>query len=294
MQLRQNEDESLRLLLAQRRLYSRAKRYLSARLNGMIIIGIGAPLVSLIWQEAAFLTGAIAGIWVFLSRTWLSARERLLKGQAAYVQERFDFRVFAMPEAANRIIKVSPEKIALETAEINDLHQVAQDQHVFDWYPINPEDPGAVSVAISQRANASYSDQLLGKTAFAWTACMSIWAMVLIVACTIIGLSLSDFLIGIFLPLLPAALDISDFRSSVRKAAGEQRELASAIQRRLEDRKTTIQPGELQVWQDRLFEIRSTSPLVPDKLYWGSRNKNEAAMHSASSGFRRRETQSEE
>lgn len=294
IQLAQNEDESLRLLLAQRRVYSHAKKYLSARLIGMTAVGIGAPLISMIWEEAAFLTGAIAGFWIFLSRTWLLARERTLKRQAASIQERFDFRVFAMPDVAIRSIAVSPEKIAHEIASVDDLHRVATEQKLLDWYPINPENSGAVSVAVSQRANASYSDQLLRKTAFVWIACTSTWAIILTVICSILGLTLGDFLIGIFLPLLPAALDVTDFSRSVREAAGEQRELASAIQRRLEDRETPIEPGELQVWQDRLFEIRSTSPLVPDRLYWQSRNNNEEAMRAAADGFRRHEAQRKE
>jgi len=115
---------------------------------------------------------------------------------------------------------------------------------------------------------------------------MIVWATVLVVTSSVLEMTLSDFLLGIFLPILPAALDVTDFMRNIGISARERAELGAAIQSRLEDRGTPIEPGELQVWQDRLFELRSTAPLVPDIFYWLSRNRNEAAMHAAADGFR--------
>lgn len=278
---RQNEEASIRLLLAQRRLYSNAKIYLNVRLVGMAMLGIGAPTVSVAWPEVAVLAGAVAGLWIFLGRTWIAAKERFLSRQAAAVQECFDFRVFAMPEVAPRNIAPSLEDIALITSDAKDIKFAAIDQRLMDWYPIKPGTSGAVNVAISQRANAAYMDRLLRITATVWMACTVVWAIALIVTSSVIGLPLRDFLLGIFLPVLPAALDVVEFMRGVRVSARERADLATVIQRRLEDVVTPLDPGELLVWQDRLFDLRSTTPLVPDTIYWLSRKRNEAAMHAA-------------
>jgi hypothetical protein len=45
---RQNDTNALRLLIAQRRLYRRAKRWLGIRWLGMVVIGVGAPVVSIV------------------------------------------------------------------------------------------------------------------------------------------------------------------------------------------------------------------------------------------------------
>lgn len=282
----QNEDASIRLLLAQRRLYSNAKYYLAARLIGMAVIGVGAPIVSVLCPDLAVVVGAIAGLWIFLGRTWLAARERFLTEQAAAVQERFDFRVFAMPEIAPRHIAPSPEDVALVTASVTNLHLEATEQHLLNWYPIQSGDPGTVSVAISQRANAAYTDRLLRKSATVWKSCAIVWVIVLAVASTVMELSFRDFLLGIFLPILPAALDVVEFMQGVRASARDRADLAAVIQRRLEDSSKPLEPSELLVWQDRLFELRSTTPLVPDSIYWLSRKRNEAAMHAAAESLR--------
>ena len=282
----QNVEGSIRLLLAQRRLYSKAKWYHSARMIGMAVIGIGAPIVSVLSPDLAVLAGAVAGLWIFLGRTWFLGRERLLTEQAAAVQERFDFRVFAMPELAPRKIAPSLEDIVLETANVTDLAQVANEQHLLDWYPVQPEDPGAVSVAISQRANAAYTDRLLRMTVNVWTTLAIIWAIALILLSIEMGLSLRDFLLGIFLPVLPGALDIMDFMRNIPVSARERAELAATIQRRLEEHRKPLEPAELLVWQDRLFELRRTAPLVPDTLYWLWRKTNETGMHAAAKALR--------
>ncbi len=280
---RQNDDESLRLLLAQRRLYSKAKFWLGTRWLGMIVIGIGAPVVSVIWPALAVVAGAAAGLWIFLGRTMLAARQRDLADRAAAVQERFDLHVFGMPNVAPRPSAPSPEEITLAAGGTSGLHDRATKQRLFDWYPIRSENVGAVSVAISQRANAAYTDRLLRKTGAVWAACALIWAVVLVVACVWVNLSFRDFLLGILLPVLPAALDVIEFMRIVRTSAHDREGLASAIQQRLIADSAAPEPGELQVWQDRLYELRRSTPLVPDHIYWLSRKRNEDAMHSAAS-----------
>jgi hypothetical protein len=90
---RQNDNDALRLLIAQRRLHSKAKVWQNLRWIGMVLIGLAAPAISVIWPQLAVVMGAIAGAWIFLGRTGLAWLESRLSKQAAAVQEQFDFYV---------------------------------------------------------------------------------------------------------------------------------------------------------------------------------------------------------
>lgn len=61
MRERQDEEEALRLLIAQRRLYRRAKRWLGLRWFGMVAIGLGAPVVSVTKPDLAVVAGGSGG-----------------------------------------------------------------------------------------------------------------------------------------------------------------------------------------------------------------------------------------
>jgi SMODS-associating 4TM effector domain len=53
--------DAYRLLLAQRKLYSKSKKWLTLRWLGMLLIAIAAPVVAVIWPNLAVVAGAIAG-----------------------------------------------------------------------------------------------------------------------------------------------------------------------------------------------------------------------------------------
>src|SRR4051812_31957690 len=99
---RQDRADALRLLIAQRRLYRRAKWWLGLRWLGMVVIGVGAPVAAVTDPSLAAAAGAVAGLWLFLGRTVLLAKQAAIASQAAAVQEQFDVMVFAMPEIADR------------------------------------------------------------------------------------------------------------------------------------------------------------------------------------------------
>src|SRR5687768_1647236 len=100
--LRQDTDAALRLLISQRKLYSKGKRFLALRMWGMGVIAIAAPLIAFIWPDAAVAGGAIAGAWLALGRTFFKQVEERHARQGAAVQELFDAYVFKMPNIALR------------------------------------------------------------------------------------------------------------------------------------------------------------------------------------------------
>lgn len=284
---RQNDLDALRLLIAQRRLYRKAKRWLGLRWLGMVIIGIAAPLVAVAWPTTAVVAGAIAGLWLFVGRTLLLWAQRSLTACAVSVQEQFDFYVFQMPDSAHRSTLPTLEELSDVAGPDDQITATAAKEELIDWYPIDTKNTGAVTVAIAQRANASYTDRLLRTSAIVWAIATAAWTLALIVLSVVLGVSLSAFLLGVTLPVLPAFLDVVQFVIGVWRSAADRRDLAQGIEKRLGGEDGPIEGQDLLVWQERLFELRRSAPVIPDFLYKLRRKVNERAMHMAASQLSR-------
>lgn len=173
----------------------------------------------------------------------------------------------------------SLEDIADITGPDEGLVAIATKEELIDWYTgIADEEPGLSAVPIAQRSNASYTDRLLRTTGIWWSTLTAAWMIFLIVLSLAVNLSLSAFLLGIVLPLLPAFLDVVQYLMSVRKSALERADLARSIEKRLTSDEDPIGPDDIIIWQERLYESRKSAPDVPDFIYKLRRKKNEAAM----------------
>jgi hypothetical protein len=276
----QNTVDAARLLLAQRRLYSKSKRWLAVRTIGVLLIAIVAPIVSLTWAQSVPIWGAIAALWTFVGRTALIHLEKKTSAKAAAVQEMFDVQVFGMPPQGKRTPSPSLEEISAIAGEDSSILHQAEEAELLDWYPIDKAQDGAVSVAICQRANASYSDTLLRTYANTWLTVVIGWSCVLVIFGVLQKLSFTTFLVGILLPLLPAFLNAVEYWFGIRRAAADRSDLTAIIEVRLADNAKELEPQDLLVWQSRLYNLRRDVPQVPDFIYWLKRKKNEATMKS--------------
>ena len=277
IQRRQNDERGLRLLLTQRRLYNRAKRWQGTRWFGLVALGIGAPFVGLLAPELAVAVGAVTGVWLFLGRTALSLLETRAMVRAACVQEAFDQHVFFMPEVIVRSERPTPEEIALVSGPPSSLQAAAEKELLIDWYPVDTATPGITTIAIAQRANASYTHRLIRVTVWTWTIAAGLWISGLVVWALLLDISLANFLLGALFPVLPAILDVVEYVASTWKAARDRGDLARTIEDDLRAGQVTAQ--DLLVWQERLFDLRRSTPQVPNWLYRLTRDRNESAMH---------------
>lgn len=284
---RQNDDEALRLLLAQRRLYTRAKRWQGARWIGLLVLGVAAPFVSILIPGSAVAVGAITGIWLFVGRTFLTAAEVRTMTKAAAVQEELDLYIFQMPETIERTSRPTIEDIELLVRDKEGLRAAARRERLVDWYDVDPSHPGAETIAIAQRANASYTDRLIRTAVTVWAIVTVVWLAVLLMWSSLSELAFGLILLGVLLPVLPAVLDVADYLRSTWRAAHDRADLARTIESRLEDQEPII-GQELISWQTQLYDLRRTTPQVPDWLYKITRKRNEAAMHAASNRLRRK------
>lgn len=285
---RQNDAAALRLLLAQRRLYTKAKFWQRWRWMGLILVGLAAPVVAVVKPDLALAVGALAGAWLFLGRTILSWRVGSLSAQAAAVQESFDHYVFSMPISVARSTMPLRETIARLTGTEAEVLEAAGRESLWDWYPIDLKVDGSTSIAIALRANASYTSSLLRSNVLALGSGSVAWTIMLVSASVVTGMPSSTFLIGVFLPLLPAGLDVVEYLAKLCRAATTRSDLAQAIDARITGAAgPSLQASDLLVWQSEMYVLRCTSPLVPDWLYRMARLKNEEAMRTAAEALGR-------
>lgn len=278
----QNEFSSLRLLLAQRKIYKKAKWWSMFRSVGVGVVAIVAPLAAFIWPSSAEVFGSIAGAWIVLSRTVFLGLERQYAGQSAVIQEQFDRNIFGMGPAPSRVPVVTPELISRTVGDEKDAAVSIGKESLKGWYPVDLELDGTSAIAIAQRANASYSERLLSLNARVWLTLTCTWSTITIILSIFYSLSFSTFLLGVALPLMPALLDVIDQWRLTRLASRERLILASAIQEAINGTALApINPEKLLFWQDQLFVLRRDAPQVSNLLYWLTRKRNELAMKAA-------------
>jgi hypothetical protein len=254
----------------------------------MLVIGLAAPVVAVIWPQSSVVVGSIAGAWLFLGRTLLMHAQAKSAEQAAAVQEQFDFYVYEMPSGTPRPELPSLEDISSAAGPDNQLIAIAEKNAMLGWYVVAPDDPGEVAVAIAQRSNAAYSYRLLRFTGIIWSVVAVLWAAALSAVCIVTGVSLVTFLLGVLLPLLPAFLDITDYIVGIVRSAKDREALYREIESRIGSNDEPIASEHLRVWQESLFELRRDTPTVPDIIYKLQRRKNEAAMSAAATQLSKR------
>lgn len=277
----QNTDANLRLLLAQRRLYSRAKFWSTVRGVGVAIVAIGAPILTVIVPDAAVWVATVAAAWFALNRLLFSALERYFATRGATAQEQFDTAVFGMPTIAVRDPRLIPEEIRRLTGDRVRRRRAYSEESLRNWYPIRTKVKGEIAIAISQRANLAYSQTLLARNSALWLVALLAWATVAISIGVANSFDLLTFILVVAIPTLPPILDATDEALRVRMAGKERRALANEIQDAIDsDETTSIQPDQLLAWQSQLFALRRDSPLVPDWLYWALRPRAEDEMNN--------------
>ncbi len=284
----QNSIRALRLLVAQRKLYHVAKRWAFLRTIGLSVVAIAAPVITAAYPAASVAVGAVAGVWIFLSRTVFLGVERKKAAAGASVQEQFDLLVYSMPDIALRDPYVTPEEISSLVGDDASVETAAKREKLFDWYPVDTALDGDVGIAIMQRANAAYAERLHNSNANVWLAVAISWSVIAVGLSLSLGLSLETFLLGVALPVLPSLLDVIEQWRITKQAGAERRALAAGIERLIRGQDEHELSGQdLLVWQGQLYNLRREAPQIPTLIYKRTRHKNEQAMNAAAAELSR-------
>jgi len=275
---RQNSDKALELLYIQRKLYDRSKHWGKLRIIGVLILGIASPVITFFLLSAAFYIAAVSAVWLTLSRTWFANREKTYSRQAALIQNEFDCLVFGIE---NNIRKLDPPTLE-ERADLlpskSDFDAAIDNERLRDWYPLNTSKSDALNTAVAQRANAAYTDRLLRANSSLVLTLTILWLICIVAFGIYRGLSSANLVLGIIIPILPGLLDNFENWLNVINASKQRRSLAKEIEDVIINNED-VEP-HIEHWQQRTFELRLTTPYLPNILYGALRDKNEAAMNA--------------
>ena len=280
----QNTERGLKLLAAQRQLYSDAKRI------QIISIVIGVPVV-IAWSilGAVFPSFVVyAALWgiiaTFLDLLVFSRLQKSVQEKAAKIQQIFDCEVLEFEWAKlNCGIRVEPETII-------DAHNRYKRKNpnlsgLQDWYPIRVcQLPIHQARIVCQRSNIWWDANLRRR--------YSNWIIVFFIILTIIiflislvgGLSLDKFLLAVIAPLTPAfILGLRQYTEHHQAAARLDRlqENAENLLDKIINKKITEQDIEIESYslQVEIYENRRRSPSILDWFYSLLRRKHEEQMN---------------
>lgn len=262
----QNTPEHIRLLVAQAELYSGAKRIRTARLFVSAVLAVAAPPITLLVPHSDVVLAGLGFVWLLATYFPFRGLQQEKVTQAAKVQEQFDTTLFGLPW--NTVLAgqhVKPE-VVFEAERVS--HE--DPQRFQNWY----SDPGALpyplAVLLCQRANAIWDWRL--RRHYAARVAWLIGAV--LVVDVLMGLfmrqSLSAFLFGLLIPTVPVLQQGIETVLAHRESAAEKEELAERIadlwEISLRD-PDVVNREQLRQIQDRIYILRKSGPLVPDRWY---------------------------
>jgi hypothetical protein len=192
----QNSPENLRLLAAQRHLYTQAKRLHLWCVAGTVGLAAIAPLIFLVWPGSKKVLAILGGIWTVTSRLVLEGIEAKKIKQAAAIQEQFDVGLFGL--SWNRTLvgnKVKPELI----------HSAARDFHgnqekLKNWYADPGNIPRPLSILLCQRTNLVWDWRLRRHCAWGISlATLALFGLGIILA-VVTNQTIIDYILALTLP----------------------------------------------------------------------------------------------
>jgi hypothetical protein len=281
---RQEEDIQLKRLLAQRRLYSRAKTLLAAQ----TILAVPGAIIwyaLVVWKPDLKVFAALWGTVVTLADFFVfTPWQQGLKDKAARIQELFDCDVLELPWEDITVGQRASVETVAEWGALKPGESYG-DFKLPGWYP---KDVAPLSIelgrAVCQRTNCWWDSRLRRKYA-AWV--VGVVVSLLLVGVAIgIGLKtpLDNFFLGFLLPFMPAfILGIRQFTEQ-RQAADRLEKLKQQVEKQWDQLLsgkatiTAITESARRV-QDVIFEQRRKNPVIFDKFYFWLRDDHEAIMH---------------
>lgn len=261
------------------------RRYEIAQMWRGIALGIGLALpvlgsiLVLADSEAAVALGAISGSWAVLGRYGVEALEARFRREGACAQEVFDCLVLGLGWN---------EALAGPTPAPEDICDWAgkrgsEDRH--GWYA---EEVAAacwpLDALLCQRANVVWGRRNHDRYAYIAAALALALFLATVGVGITSGLSLSDYLVRLGLPSLPALLIAGELFSGHRTQARSKQKVELAADGAWSDALAScapVDPERCRELQDTIFETRASGNPIPKWYYRLRLNHDEGAMREA-------------
>lgn len=273
--VRQNEDEHLERLAAQRALYSQAKCVRLFVVVSAISIAVASALAAFLYPKASPGLGLLGLLLALLDLLFLDGREEDLRQRAAAIQEDFDTRLFSLPWRDSLGHEVEHERVVEEGRDGK------SDPKLRDWYPDVSALPPGLAALVCQRSSITWD----GRTRSIYSVVVGV--MTVVFAVSMVGLAvamemaLADFLMALAFPAFPAVQHGVKVVRAHRKAADAEKALFDDVEALVRQGPSAVDVTALRQVQDRLWLLRREQPLVPDALYRLTRERREVIMREA-------------
>jgi len=278
--LKQNIDDMLRCLAAQRYLYSSAKTLFFWQLIFSTIVVVILSLFNL-YKNISWMIAAYGSLIAIIDVTFWSSLIKKRKEKAAKIQELFDTSVLNIKW--NNILvgeKPTDEEIFRYSEKYKKRHS---DFGILkNWYSAKiGEIQSDVAKIICQRSNCTYDYAIRDSFSNAIFIVLVITLLFLLFIGFVKGFTLQSFFLLVVFPLLPAILllfkTIKENNAS-KKALDDLRSIIESLwSKLLLDNKIDINLKAREI-QDKIFLNRKNSPLIFDWYYNKKRKQLEKEM----------------
>lgn len=281
--IKQNTQQQLERLAAQRYLYSRAKSVLGIQL----VLDLLSPLV--LATIVAFVPSfdayaAFIGVLVGVTDLLLESYESSHKRRAADIQEIFDCDVLELECRDLQVRRRPITEIIMEAARDYKRNNPNYSD-LIDWYPpVVEKIPLYLARLVCQRINCWWDSQLrrryVGVVVIVLLfLCASVFAIGLIN-----GLTVAKLFLAVIFPLLPTFIWAYREIKGQTEAASEKDELRKYAEELWEDamhKRLLVEEIDKKSrnLQDEIYYNRRSNPFILDWFYKRLRRKNEEFMN---------------
>lgn len=273
----QNTNYSQRLLAAQSRLYSDAKRIHDVRIVTVAVLAVATITLALTFPDYRPFVGTIGGAVAFLWSVTASSREKRRRREAAFVQEEFDTHVFDLPWNSFAADRPSPTVIVEAAARY-------RGNRTKDWYPDTRNVVRPLDVLICQRSNLGWGSSMHRFYAACLTGALVLLALVGVVIAVVGQFSVTDALTAVLIPFLAPARELIEMVQANRDSADTKAKTEAKVLdlwgHGMKDL-STVTVENCRAAQDRILAIRQTNAHVPDWLDNVRRSKNQGLMQES-------------
>jgi len=279
----QNTPRQLERLAAQRYLYSTAKHFLTGRLFLDLVSPIGLAVIVALYPGFG-IYGALIALLILVSDFYLESLQSSKREQAAGVQELFDCELLDLPHQDLIAINIPDTVEIMEAAEKYKRSDPTY-KALKNWYPSEVDAlPLYLARLVCQRINCLWDVQLRRRYLERVGIIFFILCVIVITVALVRGLTVSNFLLVIVAPLLPAiGWIIREFRGqneAIRRKDTLKRyaeELwTDALKKRVPVEEIERKSRGLQ---DQIYTNRCSNPLILDAFYKHLLPKNETQMN---------------
>jgi hypothetical protein len=280
---KQNAEEQIEMLAAQRHLYSSAKRVIGTQMILAGPVAVAATLIGIFCPDFKNYAALLGITILVLDFVFLNPLQKKLRGQGASIQEAFDTKVLDIAWNEIKVGKMPEPELIHEQARFfgydkNNLEMLR------NWYPTETQQlPVNWSRIVCQRANIWWDSKLRRRYANSVLTVLVLLAIASVWFGFCRNMDVTDLVMKIAVPLAALyKLGVSQFIEH-RDAADRLDKLRDHAERIWAE---AINGGGIEVLktrsrtlQDEIFDGRKRNPPIFDFIFFMFRSKHEEQMN---------------